>query len=177
MLRKLAPLALCISSLVCATDKATIITSKYLMASSQGYLVTHDKKGFKVDGKPVHKYDLDASLRNLSRSRINDLLKKDHAKLEVTRVGHDYSIKCREQLRGGGAGGAWLGSWLGYGSVMAGSKLLTGAIAYPIGLINPFAGLAVAAVLETVVPVVVQPVALTAGIAGGIALGTATGPI
>jgi len=173
MLRKLATVALCISSVACASD--TTIAAKHLLASSQRYNVTHDGSNFKVNGQRVEQYDLDPSLRK--PTAIKDLFKSNRSRLEVSRIGAGYALKRHEQLRGGGAGGAWLGSWLGYGGVMAASKVVTGLIVWPIAVACPPAGIAVAAVLETVVPIVVQPVALTAGIAGGIALGTATGPV
>jgi len=178
MLRKLTIVAVCVSSLVSASERQTKIAAKHLLATSQGYNVTHDKTGFRVNGQRVHTYDLDPSLRSVTSNRsLKELFKSDRTKLAVSKVGMDYALKRHDQLRGGGAGGAWLGSWLGYGGVMAASKVVTGLIVWPIAVACPPAGIAVAAVLETVVPVVVQPIALTAGVAGGIALGTATGPV
>ena len=185
MLRKLAAVALCAASLVSAPvfafDRASsdkpekAVAAKHLLASSQGHEVTHDGNNFKVNGQRVEHYDLDASLRK--PNALKELFKSDRSKLEVSRIGAGYALKRHEQLRGGGGGGAWLGSWLGYGGVMAGSKIVTGLIVWPIALVCPPAAIAVGAVLETVVPVIIQPVAITAGVAGGIALGAATGPI
>jgi len=174
MLKKLATVALCAASLVSASHKA--VAAKHLMLSSQRYNVTHDGNGLiKVNGQPVKYEHLDASLRK--PGAIQNLFKSDRAKLEVIRRGELYELAKREQLKGGGAGGAWLGSWLGYGSVMAGSKLITAGLTYGTVLIFPPAAPFVAAISDTVLTVVAQPVAITAGVAGGIALGVATGPV
>lgn len=173
MLRKLATVALCISSVACASD--TTIAAKHLLASSQRYNVTHDGSNFKVNGQRVEQYDLDPSLRK--PTAIKDLFKSNRSRLEVSRIGAGYALKRHEQLRGGGAGGAWLGSWLGYGSVMAGSKLITAGLTWGTALVCPPAAPFVAAISDTVLTVVAQPIAITAGVAGGIALGTATGPV
>ena len=170
MLRKLTAIALCATSLVIASDKQTTVASRYLMANSQKHNLTHDELGFNLNDQRLLAYDIDPSLRG-----INNLDQLKGSKILVN--GARYKIERHQQLKGGGAGGAWLGSWLGYGSVMAGSKVVTGLIVWPIALVCPPAAIAVGAVLETVVPVVIQPIALTAGVAGGIALGTATGPI
>src|SRR4029078_11135746 len=99
MLRKLATIALCISSFVSASD--TQIAAKHLMASSQRYNVSHDKNGFKVNGQRVHTYDLDPSLRNVtSKGKLRDLLKNDRTKLMISRIGTDYGIKKQQQLNG-----------------------------------------------------------------------------
>lgn len=173
MLRKLAAITLCVSSLVSASD--TAVAAKHLMASSQRYNVTHDGNDFKVNGQRVEHYDLDASLRK--PGSIKELFKSDRSKLEVSRIGAGYALKHHQQLRGGGGGGAWLGSWLGYGSVMAGSKLITAGLTWGTALVCPPAAPFVAAISDTILTVVAQPVAITAGVAGGIALGAATGPI
>jgi hypothetical protein len=173
MVRKLATVALCISSLACASD--TTIAAKHLMASSQRYNVTHDANGFKVNGQRVEHYDLDASLRK--PNALKNLFKSDRSRLEVSRIGAGYALKQHQSLRGGGGGGAWLGSWLGYGGVMAGSKLITAGLTYATVLVFPPAAPVVAAVADTILTVVAQPVAITAGVGCGIALGVATGPV
>ncbi|MBS1986604.1 hypothetical protein JST99_01585 [Candidatus Dependentiae bacterium] len=177
MLRKLATIILCISSFVSASD-STKIASRYLMASSQRYNVTYKgNNDFEVNGRLVNPCDLDPSLRNVNPRQLNDLFKSNSSKLGVSRIGAGYALTRHEQLRGGGGGGAWLGSWLGYGGVMAGSKLITAGLTWGTALVCPPAAPFVAAISDTILTVVAQPVAITAGVAGGIALGTATGPI
>ncbi len=158
MLRKLATIALCISSLASASD--TTVAAKHLLASSQRYNVTHDANGFKVNGQRVHDYDLDASLRGSSADKarsIRALFKSDRSKLEVSQIGSDYAIKRHEQLKGGGpVAGAiayWLTKTLCYSTAVAGAA---GAVAATGGAVGFVAGgAAVGATLGASAPVAV----------------------
>ena len=107
MLRKLAAVALCVSSLVFASDKT--IAAKHLLASSQRYNVTHDGSNFKVNGQRVHDYDVDASLRK--PGSIRELFKSNRSKLEVNRIGRDYAISRHDQLKGGGPNFGYFVYW------------------------------------------------------------------
>ena len=153
MLRKLATIALCISSLASASD--TTVAAKHLLASSQRYNVTHDANGFKVNGQRVHDYDVDASLRK--PGSIRELFKSNRSKLEVSRVGNDYAIKRHDQLKGGGpVAGAiayWLTKTLCYSTAVAGAA---GAVAATGGAVGFVAGgAAVGATLGASAPVAV----------------------
>lgn len=153
MLRKLAAITLCVSSLVSASDRS--VAAKHLMASSQRYNVTHDGSGFKVNGQRVHDYDVDASLRK--PGSIKELFKSNRSKLEVSRVGNDYAIKRHEQLKGGGpvAGAVayWLTKTLCYSTAVAGAA---GAVAATGGAVGFVAGgAAVGATLGASAPVAV----------------------
>lgn len=174
MLKKLTAVALCATSLAVASEKT--IAAKHLVESSRRHIVTHGENGFKVNNQEVDLY-LDRSLKGISKVKLAKLLASDRAQLHVRTIEDQYGLDLKHTLKGGGAGGAWLGSWLGYAGVITGSKLITAAIVYPIAIACPPAGIVVGAALDTVLTVVAQPIAITAGVAGGIALGTATGPI
>jgi len=190
MLRKLATVALCVSSIAIASDfakattdrsdksQATQIAAKHLMATCQRYNVTHDKNGFRVNGQRVHTYDLDPSLRQVkSGSQLRDLFKSDRSRLLVTKVGTDYALKRYEPLNGGGVIGATLGGWFGYGAVNGVAQGAVYAVCLPIYAFNPALGYVVNAGAAAVVNALVQPVAITAAVGCAIAGGVATGPV
>ncbi|MBS1987161.1 hypothetical protein JST99_04490 [Candidatus Dependentiae bacterium] len=174
MLRKLAAVALCAASLSCASEKT--IAAQYLLASSQRYNVTHDDNGIlKVNGQRVHDYDLDPSLRK--PGSIQKFFESNRSKLEVSRIGNDYAIKRHEQLKGGGAVGAWLGSALGFGGVHGITQGIVAVVMAPLYVVNAPLAYGVHAGVTAVTTALVQPVAITAGVVVGITAAVATGPI
>jgi hypothetical protein len=185
MLRKLAVVTFCVSSLVSisafAFDRSrperleTIVAAKHLMLSSQQHKVTYDGNSIRVNGQPVEYHDLDASLRK--PGALQDLFKSDYAKLEVTRRGAGYELARREQLRGGGLLGTSIGANIGYWGVHGITQAIVGIVVQPAYWILGPAGAGVHYAVSGAVHGLVQPLAITAGVAGGIAGGVATGPV
>jgi hypothetical protein len=62
--------------------------------------VTHNGKQFLVNGKPVHRYDLDKSLRNLNIYQLM-VLAQHGVKFKPFKIGDDYGIRPQPNLKGG----------------------------------------------------------------------------
>ena len=86
---------------------------------------------------------------------------------------NEYSLKLNGRLHGGGIGGAWLGSTLGYGLV---SFLAHGLILAASCLAGP-AQPAAFVTLEKMFAIPIHSAACAAGVAGGVNVGVATGPV
>ena len=175
VISKITLTAVCISSLMNASDKPLKIAAANLYANTRNHTVLHDKDGFSVNGQRVKQEDLSKDLRGISGGALKRLFEKDKA-LRVSRIGNDYGLDTQNRVKGGGPVGAWLGGWIGYGSVMTGAKLLTAGITYGTFLVCPPAAPFVGALADTVVTVVAQPIAVTAAVGGSLAGAVITGP-
>lgn len=142
----------------------------------QGHSITHGKGGFRVNDQQVSNDDLSPELRGISRNSLKSIFATGKA-LRVSRIGNNYGLDTQSRIKGGGPIGAWLGGWIGYGSVMTGAKILAAVIAYPVIIVCPPAGAVVGFAADTVLGVVAQPIAITAAVGGAIAGGTITGPV
>jgi len=105
---------------------------------NQGHSITHDKRGFKVNGQRVSDVDLSGDLRGVNKDGLKKLFARGKA-LQVSRIGNDYRINSIERLKAGGPGfGAfmyWATKTVCYGIVgggfLAGGAAVT-AVATPV---------------------------------------------
>ena len=138
MLRKLATIALCISSAVSASD--TTVAVNHLVGSSRKHIVTHGENGFKVNNQEVDLY-LDRSLKGISKAKLAKLLANNRAQLHVRTIEDQYGLDLKHQLKGGGpvAGAVayWVTKTLCYGTAVAGAA---GAVAATGGAVGFVAG-------------------------------------
>jgi len=129
--------AVCVTSLVNASQKDTQVSAKNLFANTRGDVVTHGREGFRVNGQRVSDADLSKDLRGVSAGALKNLFAKNKA-LRVSRIGNDYALSSQDRLRGGGpVAGAiayWLTKTLCYGS-MAGAAV--GAVTVTAGAVLP----------------------------------------
>jgi len=153
-----------------------------LSPSSLGEIkVFHDEDGFSVeqDGEMffVEKCWIDSSLQDISSEELEEYLTSGKIFVNQMEDG-EFSLRTRLFLKGGGAGGATFGFWLGraivYGTVAVASTVATVVAAPVVGTVA--AGAAVTAAVATVAPVI-EGAAQVASLAGGILGGTATGPV
>lgn len=151
VISRLSITAVCLSTLLNASDKPLKVAAANLYAS-RNHTVLHDKNGFSVDGQRVSNADLSKDLRGISGKALSSLFKRNGA-LQVSRVGNDFRIDSRERLKGGGPiSGAiayWLTKTVCYGGMVAGmtagttaAVALAGPVAAPVA-----AGLHVASVM------------------------------
>jgi len=185
MLRKLATVALCASSLVVGSDfvkttsdrsGSTKIAARYLMGSSRNYNVTHGVNGFKVNDQEVNVH-LDRSLKGISKDKLAKLLASNNVQLRVRIIEDEYGLELKHQLPGGGPVGTAIGANVGYWGVHTITQGIVGIVVQPAYWILGPAGAGVHYSVSSAVATIVQPVALAAGVAGGIAGGVATGPV
>lgn len=112
-------------------------------------------------------------LNNKEASKLAALLATT-AYLSISKMNDgEYSIHAKTRLLGGGVGGAWLGSTLGYGAV---TFVGYGSI-HLIALCTGPAYVPVAATLTKMFSIPIHAAASAAGVAGGVAAGVATGPV
>ena len=104
---------------------------------NQGHSITHDSRGFKVNGQRVNDVDLSGDLQRVSnKTDLKNIFATGKA-LRVSRIGNDYGLSTQCRVKGGGP---ILGSWvywatktLCYGA-LAGSAAAGAAIAAPLVL-------------------------------------------
>ncbi|MBS1986699.1 hypothetical protein JST99_02075 [Candidatus Dependentiae bacterium] len=179
MLRKLAAVALCVASLVCAADKA--IAARHLVESSRRHIVTHGENGFKVNNQEVDLY-LDSSLKGISKAKLAKLLASNRTQLHVRTIEDQYGLDLKHQLKGGGpifAGWAyWITKSACYGVV--GGAIGAGAGA-AVALAGPVAPVVAAATsglgAGTVTTAAGVTCATTLTGAGAVAAGVAASPV
>jgi len=143
--------------------------------------VFHDEDGFSVEQNGetffVEKCWTDSSLQDISSEDLEEYLTSGKIFVNQMEDG-EFSLRTKLLLKGGGAGGATFGFWLGravvYGTVAVVSTVAVVVAAPVVGTVA--AGAAVTAAVATVAPIV-EGVAQVASVAGAIAVGTGTGPV
>ncbi|MCX5922227.1 MAG: hypothetical protein NTX86_02775 [Candidatus Dependentiae bacterium] len=152
------------------------IPQERMTSTSCNKQLLYNKEGFLVaDGEeviPVNSYDTDKLLRG---RKINDIIKYGTVgKFKLSQYDNgEYKVDAVVELKGGGIGGAWVGSTIGYGLV---TFLGHGTIQLIAVCTGPVFYTATAGTLHKMMAIPIHKAATAAGIAGGIALGVATGP-
>lgn len=172
VISKITLAAVCVSSLMVASDKETQIKKENIF-HDQGHPITHDKRGFKVDGLRVQDVDLSADLQGISKKKLTNLFATGKA-LQATRVGRDWSLKTTERVKGGGPIAGYIAYWttkaLCYGGLAgaAGAGLTAAAaVALPAGTVGAVMAPAVAASLSAAAPAAVGSAAAASMGTGG----------
>jgi len=139
----------------------------------QGHSITHDKRGFKVNGQRVSDVDLSGDLRGVSKDGLKKLFARGKA-IQATRVGQDWSLKTTERVKGGGPIAGYIAYWsmkaLCYGGLAgaAGAGLTAAAaLALPAGAVGGVMAPAVAASLTVGAPAAVGAAATASMGTGG----------
>lgn len=182
--------AVCLSTMLGASEKPTTVLAKHLYANTQNHTVLHDKDGFSVNGKRVSDADVSKDLRGISGGSLRKLFAKDKA-LHVERLGSGYKINSRERLNGGGPISGWIAYWVtksvcygGIGGAAVAGAATVATIAAPAAatavaanLAGAGAGLAVASVIPGTATagatLVGSVVVANAAVATGAAIATA----
>ena len=160
-------LALMFASPLMALNECTA-----LMRTANGY-------SLQVDGlsREVKPYDVDARVRSMNGEQLGRLAAIGGLKAHKMSNG-DYRIEIGGGLKGGGAVGATIGAWLGWGAVTTASGLTAkGLVAAGTLVGGPVGGAVGGTVALGLHLVVFKPLSFVAAVAGGIAGGVATGPV
>ena len=179
-------LLLLLLALSCGMMQAMENQSALMVPSKLGNvaLLHDDQNGFRVlreqgDLVPVQRANMDRELRGLSNEKLMGLVKAGgYLKLNQMENDGEYTVTHALRLKGGGAGGATAGFWLG--------KILVHGVVQPfhfwnwcncISCCNPSGRRSIYSHLEKVTLLPAEYVSNVVGVGCGIALGTATGPV
>lgn len=147
-------------------------------SSLQKLAILHNENGYSIVTPdkivPVHSYDVDKEIRNISSENLAKLLAADtYLKVDKMSDVEEYTIKLMGRVRGGGVAGAAIGFWVGrvgtyavFGTGILIASALTGPAA-------PATFYALAGSLAPVVASTAEVVALGGGMVGAVA----TGPV
>lgn len=137
----------------------------------------YDKEGFFVRSNDedvrVHSYDIDPIFKDRSQKDVLRFALGNKIKLKKFNNG-EYRVEAAGGLKGGGVGGAFVGSLIGKGLVHFighGTILIIGACT------GPAMPATIAALEAALLPTVIEPASNIAAIAIGVAGGVATGPV
>jgi hypothetical protein len=164
-----------------ASDSLKINKKAVFAASSLGSVhLFHNKNGFAVKSngqiRHVQRFDVDPQLRAITSAQLVTFI-KNGGRLEVNKMGDDYGVKMRGNVKGGGVIGATIGAFTGKFIVHLAAQGAYAVVAGGVGLVCPPAAPAVWTALQLTCAGPVELASNAAAVAGGIAVGTVTGPI
>lgn len=137
----------------------------------------YDKEGFFVRSNDedvrVHPYDTDPIFKNRNQKDVLKFALGNKLMLKKFNNG-EYKVEAAGGLKGGGVGGAWLGSIIGKAAV----HFVGHGVIQIIGVCSGPAYLPTVAALEAaLLPTVIEPMSNVVAIGLGVAGGVATGPL
>ncbi len=125
----------------------------------------------------IPNYMVTKPLRTMDPQQLAAFLKSGYLSVHEC-SDHSYSLDAHARLHGGGALGATVGAWLGWGTVNSAAVLTTKGLATGGALIAGPVGFAVGTTVGLGIHLVIfKPLSIVAAVGGGIAGAVATGPV